>query len=73
MSHGATVSRNLVDKFQTEGLSCLQDSHVCEIARRMFAEARARRDVQSRMDDFFAAELANRPGGIGAPQIRQQT
>ncbi len=39
----------------------------------MFAEALARRDVQSRMDNFFAAELANRPGGIGAPQIRQQT
>jgi hypothetical protein len=32
---------------------------VCEIARRMFAEALARRDLQSRMDEFCAAKLAN--------------
>jgi hypothetical protein len=56
MSNGATVSQNLVEKFQTE-----KDSYVCEIARRMFAEALARRDVQSRMEEFYAAQLPNLP------------
>jgi hypothetical protein len=38
-----------------------KDSYVGEIARSMFAEALARRDVQSRMDEFYAAKLANLP------------
>ena len=52
----ATVSQALADKSKTE-----KDSCVCEIVRRIFAEALARYGVQSRRDEIYAAELANLP------------
>jgi hypothetical protein len=52
----ATVSQDLADKSKTE-----KDSCVCEIVRRIFAEALARYGVQSRRDEIYAAELANLP------------
>jgi hypothetical protein len=53
MSNGATVSRNLVDKFQTEGLSA-RSRAACLPRPSLDA-------ICNRMDEFSAAKLANLP------------
>jgi hypothetical protein len=56
IANDATVSSDLADKSKTE-----KDSCVCEIVRRLFAEALARYGVQSRGDEIYALELGNLP------------